>query len=50
MIELLRNWDLRLKDDVEGRGGTDKRPKSRVFEMAIFPDATAELEFKRRKV
>jgi cytochrome P450 len=50
MIELLRSWDVRLKGDVEGRGGIVKRPKNRQFKMALSPDVMAELEFRRRKV
>jgi hypothetical protein len=49
LIELLRSWDVRLKGDVEGRGGADKRPKNRQFQMTVSPDVMAELEFKKRK-
>jgi cytochrome P450 len=50
IIELLRSWDFRFKDDVERKGGEDKRPKSSFSELGIMPNKAAEIEFKRRKV
>jgi hypothetical protein len=49
MIELLLNWDIRLKGDVDGHGGVDKRPESRQFEMAYSPNESAQVEFRRRR-
>ena len=49
MIELLRSWDVRLKGDVDGRGGVDKRPQDLQFEYLYSPNPTAELEFRRRR-
>ena len=48
MIELLRSWEFRLKGDVEGVGGEEKRPKSRESELTITPNMGAEIEFRRR--
>ncbi|OBT60670.1 hypothetical protein VE03_09880 [Pseudogymnoascus sp. 23342-1-I1] len=45
IIELLRNWDLRLKGDTERKGG-DKPPSS-IKETACMPNMEAELEFRR---
>jgi cytochrome P450 len=49
MIELLQKWDIRLKGDVAGIGGVDKRPASRMFEMAVMPNESAEIEIRRRR-
>jgi cytochrome P450 monooxygenase-3 len=49
LIELLQNWDIRLKGDEKGVGGVEKRPESRQFEMAYSPNESAEIEFRRRK-
>lgn len=49
MIELLHNWVMRLKGDVCGIGGLDKRPESRHVRMAISPNESAEIEFRRRR-
>lgn len=49
LIEILRNWDFRLKGDVERKGGEDKRPKSHFHEFTVAPNMTAEVDFKRRK-
>ncbi|KAH8589250.1 cytochrome P450 [Bisporella sp. PMI_857] len=48
LIELLRNWDIRLKGDVEGMGGEDKRPKNVNVQMSVSPNFGAEMEFRRR--
>jgi len=50
LIELLRSWDFRLKGDILGLGGEEKRPKNYENHMSIAPNATAEVEFKRRKL
>jgi cytochrome P450 len=50
LIELLRNWEFRLKGDVDMRGGEEKRPKSYERELDIMPNMEAEIEFRRRKV
>jgi cytochrome P450 len=49
LIELLQNWDIRLKGDVKGVGGVEKRPESRQFGMGCSPNESAEIEFRRRK-
>ncbi|KAI9771907.1 MAG: hypothetical protein M1840_001677 [Geoglossum simile] len=49
LVELLRNWDFRLKGDVEGVGGEDKRPRNLSAELAVLPDPRAEIEVRRRK-
>ena len=49
MIELLRTWDFRLKGDVELVGGEDRRPESIIHELAVTPNISAEIEFRRRK-
>jgi cytochrome P450 len=49
LIELLRNWEIRLKGDVERKGGEDKRPKSHIQEFSVVPNMFAEIDFKRRK-
>jgi cytochrome P450 len=49
LIEFLRNWEIRLKGDVERKGSEDKRPKSHVHEFTVVPDMFAEIDFKRRK-
>ncbi|TVY92981.1 Cytochrome P450 monooygenase [Lachnellula willkommii] len=48
-IELLRNWEFRLKGDVERKGGEDKRPKNDLHELGMTPNMFAELDFKRRE-
>lgn len=50
LIELLRSWDFRLKGDVLGLGGEEKRPKNYHIQMSIAPDPMAEIEFRRRNV
>lgn len=45
LIELLRNWDVRLKGDTERKGGD--RPPSFIKETACVPNMQAVLEFKR---
>ncbi|KAF7562615.1 hypothetical protein G7046_g1526 [Stylonectria norvegica] len=49
LVELLMNWDFRLKDDVELKGGADKRPQNMEVDLVITPNPMAMLEFKRRK-
>ena len=49
LIELLRSWDFRLKGDLEGEGGEDKRPKSWIMDLAVTPNTFAEIEFKKRQ-
>jgi len=48
LIELLRSWDFRLKGDLKGVGG--ERPSNIEHQMAVIPDMTVELDFRRRKV
>jgi cytochrome P450 len=50
LIEALRMYDIRLKGDVEMKGGADKRPKDGLNAGAIFPNPYAEIEFKLRTV
>jgi cytochrome P450 len=50
LIELLRNWNFRLKGDVLGLGGEDKRPENVEYKMTVAPNQTAEIEFRRRKL
>jgi len=48
LIELLRNWDFRLKGDLDGVGG--ERPSNIELQMVVMPDTSVELEFRRRNV
>ncbi|KAK5991519.1 Cytochrome P450 monooxygenase ascG [Cladobotryum mycophilum] len=50
LAELLMNWDFRLKDDVELKGGPEKRPRNFEVDLVITPNPMALLEFKRRTV
>jgi gliotoxin biosynthesis cytochrome P450 monooxygenase len=50
LVELLMNWDFRLKDDVGVKGGAEKRPPNNEIDLVITPNPFAQLEFKRRKV
>jgi cytochrome P450 len=50
LIEVLRTYDIRLKGDVEMKGGIDKRPKDGISGGAVYPNPFAELEFKERNV
>ncbi|KAH6896727.1 cytochrome P450 [Thelonectria olida] len=50
LVELLMNWDFRLKGDVEMKGGADKRPPNMEVDLVITPNPMAMLEFKRRKM
>ena len=49
LIELLKNWEFRLKGDVERKGGEDKRPKNHFNEHGVTPNMFAEVDFRRRK-
>lgn len=48
LIELLRNYDLRLLGDVEGKGA-DRAPRA-INKMGCMPDPTAMLEIRRRSM
>ncbi|KAF7554724.1 hypothetical protein G7Z17_g2689 [Cylindrodendrum hubeiense] len=50
LVELLMNWDFRLKDDFELKGGVEKRPQNVEVDLVITPNPRAMLEFKRRRV
>jgi hypothetical protein len=50
LVELLRNWEFRLKGDVNGVGGEDKRPQNLAGDLSVTPDPRAEIEIRRRKV
>jgi cytochrome P450 len=45
LIELLRNWDVRLVGDAAQQGGN--RPPSTIKELSCIPNMMAKLEFKR---
>ncbi|OBT50098.1 hypothetical protein VE04_09711 [Pseudogymnoascus sp. 24MN13] len=45
LIELLRNWDVRLKGDTKREGGD--RPPSFIKESACVPNMQAVLEFRK---
>lgn len=49
LIELLRSWDFRLKGDIEGTGGKEKRPENWIMGMSCVPNQCAEIEFRRRR-
>lgn len=49
LIELLRNWELHLKGDVESKAGLEKRPKNVESKMQILPNMKAEVGFRRLK-
>ncbi|TVY46813.1 Cytochrome P450 monooygenase [Lachnellula occidentalis] len=49
LIELLRNWEFRLKGDVERKGGEENRPKNGIQQLSVTPNMFAELDFKRRE-
>jgi cytochrome P450 len=48
-IELLMNWEIRLKGDVDLVGGVDKRPPSNEIDLVITPNPFAQIEFRRKK-
>ncbi|KAK6582394.1 hypothetical protein PZA11_004802 [Diplocarpon coronariae] len=50
LIELLRNWDIRFKGDVSGKGGVEMRPKNTYLDITCKPDTQAEVEFRRRRL
>jgi hypothetical protein len=50
LIELLISWISGWLDDVEGRGGEEKRPENWISDLAVTPNALAEIEFSRRRV
>ncbi|PQE08811.1 cytochrome p450 monooxygenase protein [Rutstroemia sp. NJR-2017a WRK4] len=52
LVELLRNWDLRLPAQEEGKEkeGRERRPKNFTQEVSIMPNPFAEVEFRRRRV
>lgn len=47
LVELLQRWDVRLKGDIEGKGG--ERPANMMSEFTVVPNMKAELEFRRVK-
>lgn len=49
IIELLRNWEFRIKGDTLGEGGVERRPRNHENELGITPNMAAQVEFKRRK-
>lgn len=49
LVELLMNWDFRLKGDVELNGGAEKRPPNVEVDLVITPNPMAMMEFKRRR-
>ncbi|KAH7006757.1 cytochrome P450 [Ilyonectria destructans] len=49
LVELLMNWDFRLKGDVELKGGAEKRPPNVEVDLVITPNPMAMMEFKRRR-
>ncbi|KAL6852475.1 hypothetical protein ACO1O0_007020 [Amphichorda felina] len=49
LVELLMNWDIRLKGDVEQKGGPEKRPQNMEVDLVITPNPTAMVELKRRR-
>jgi cytochrome P450 len=52
LVELLRNWDLRLPAGEEGKEkeGRERRPKNFVQEVSVTPNPFANVEFRRRKL
>ncbi|KAI9767732.1 MAG: hypothetical protein M1839_004346 [Geoglossum umbratile] len=48
LVELLRNWDFRLKGNVNGIGGEDKRPQNLFGDLVVLPDPRAEIELRRK--
>jgi len=47
LIELLRNWEFRLKG---GAAGEEARPKNYESDVSLIPNPFAEVEFKRMAV
>ncbi|KAG9258398.1 cytochrome P450 [Emericellopsis atlantica] len=47
LIELLMNWDIRLKGDIEQKGGP--RPPNMEVDLVITPNPMAMVEMKRRR-
>jgi cytochrome P450 len=50
LIELLLRYDIRLKDDLEGKGGEEKRPQNMANEMSNIPNPMAQLEIRKRQM
>ncbi|RKF84198.1 Cytochrome P450 monooygenase 3, partial [Golovinomyces cichoracearum] len=50
LIELIRNWEIRLPDDVKLEGGEWRRPKNKYSGIESFPDMNANIEIRRRKI
>ncbi|KAG9236989.1 cytochrome P450 [Amylocarpus encephaloides] len=48
LIELLMEYDVRCKGDIDGKGGEDMRPPDILSQAAIYPNPFAELKFKKR--
>ncbi len=48
VVEILRNYDIRLAGDVEGKGGQDKRPPNIKTKMGLMPNPRAVIEMRRR--
>ncbi len=49
LIELLLQYDIRLKDDLEGTGGEEKRPQNMANEVSNIPNPMAQLEIRKRQ-
>ena len=49
LVQLLLNYDMRFKGDVERKGGHERRPKCVTNELSLYPDPEAELEIRRRQ-
>jgi cytochrome P450 monooxygenase-3 len=50
LIELLLHYDIRLKDDLESKGGEEKRPQNMANEVSNMPNPMAQLEIKKRQM
>ncbi|KAJ8068048.1 hypothetical protein OCU04_003624 [Sclerotinia nivalis] len=47
IVEIIRNWDIRLVGDKEGKGG--ERPPNYIYDTNVVPNPFEHLEFRRRK-
>ncbi|PSR83573.1 cytochrome P450 [Coniella lustricola] len=50
LVELLMNYDFRLKGDTELKGGADKRPQNMEIDLVVLPNPMTAIEIKRRKI
>ncbi|KAH8896020.1 cytochrome P450 [Thozetella sp. PMI_491] len=50
LVELLLNYDIRIKGDVDGKGGEHLRPKNYSHDNSSIPNPTGEIEIRKRRI